>query len=78
VFTQTGAIAEEIAQKANAGMIGINIGVPVPRDPFSFGGIGDSKFGHGEITGYQSIDFWSDLKKVTSKWQKQTDANWMS
>ena len=32
-------------------MIGVNVGVPVPREPFSFGGTKDSKFGHGDITG---------------------------
>jgi malonate-semialdehyde dehydrogenase (acetylating)/methylmalonate-semialdehyde dehydrogenase len=52
--------------------------VPVPREPFSFGGINVSKFGHGDITGHQSLDFWSDVKKVTVKWEQQSDSNWMS
>ena len=59
-------------------MIGINIGVPVPREPFSFGGTKDSKFGMGEITGDGSLHLWSDLQKVTTKWSAQADANWMS
>ncbi len=78
VFTSNGAMAEMIANMANAGMVGINIGVPVPREPFSFGGVNDSKFGHGDITGLHSLDFWSDVKKITTKWQMQSDANWMS
>jgi malonate-semialdehyde dehydrogenase (acetylating)/methylmalonate-semialdehyde dehydrogenase len=78
VFTSSGAIAERVAQEARAGMIGVNIGVPVPREPFSFGGINESKFGHGDITGPTSLDFWSQLKKVTTKWAPSADKNWMS
>ena len=78
IFTTNGAFAEEIANRASAGMVGINIGVPVPREPFSFGGINQSKFGHGDITGENSLNFWSDVKKVTTKWQMQKDHNWMS
>jgi malonate-semialdehyde dehydrogenase (acetylating)/methylmalonate-semialdehyde dehydrogenase len=78
VFTNNGSIAEHIATHAKAGMIGINVGVPVPREPFSFGGINESKFGHGDITGANSLNFWSDIKKVTTKWQQSNDRNWMS
>ena len=78
VFTSSGANAEEIIRNCQAGMVGINIGVPVPREPFSFGGVAASKFGHGDITGDGSLDFWTDQQKVTFKWQKQTDNNWMS
>jgi malonate-semialdehyde dehydrogenase (acetylating)/methylmalonate-semialdehyde dehydrogenase len=78
VFTSNGALAERVAREARAGMIGVNVGVPVPREPFSFGGINASKFGHGDITGVHSLDFWSDVKKITTKWEKQNDSNWMS
>lgn len=78
VFTSNGALAERVIREARAGMVGVNVGVPVPREPFSFGGINASKFGHGDITGVHSLDFWSDVKKVTSKWEKQNDSNWMS
>jgi malonate-semialdehyde dehydrogenase (acetylating) / methylmalonate-semialdehyde dehydrogenase len=78
VFTNTGGIAEYISAHAKAGMIGVNIGVPVPREPFSFGGTNESKFGHGDITGSNSLNFWTNIKKVTTKWQVQADANWMS
>ena len=37
VFTQNGSYARYVMEKASAGMIGVNIGVPVPREPFSFG-----------------------------------------
>lgn len=78
VFTTNGSLAEKIVSSASAGMVGVNIGVPVPREPFSFGGINHSKFGHGDITGTNSLNFWSDLKKVTTKWEMQQDSNWMS
>ena len=65
VFTSSGALADRVAREASTGMVGVNIGVPVPREPFSFGGINASKFGHGDITGQQSLDFWSNVKKIT-------------
>lgn len=78
VFTQNGAVAERIANESTAGMIGVNIGVPVPREPFSFGGTKTSKFGTGDITGATGVEFWSQLKKVTIKWAESGDKNWMS
>ncbi len=78
IFTRDAAAAEWVSKNSKAGMIGVNIGVPVPREPFSFGGHYDSKFGHGDITGEPSLNFWSDLKKVTMKWKTEIDNNWMS
>jgi malonate-semialdehyde dehydrogenase (acetylating)/methylmalonate-semialdehyde dehydrogenase len=78
VFTTSGATAQLVAERARAGMVGVNVGVPVPREPFSFGGIGESKFGHGDMTGPSSLDFWTDTKKITRKWAAQPDATWMS
>mgnify|MGYP003643115483 FL=1 len=78
VFTSSGVHAERVIQLAKAGMVGVNVGVPVPREPFSFGGINASKFGHGDITGAHSLDFWTNIKKVTTKWEPQSDQNWMS
>jgi len=78
VFTQNGAAARYVIEKASAGMIGVNIGVPVPREPFSFGGWNESKFGVGDITGKSSIEFWTKLKKSTTKWNAEAGVNWMS
>jgi malonate-semialdehyde dehydrogenase (acetylating)/methylmalonate-semialdehyde dehydrogenase len=78
VFTQSGAAARFVADNASAGMIGVNIGVPVPREPFSFGGWNQSSFGVGDITGKSSIEFWSKLKKITTKWNPESQVNWMS
>jgi malonate-semialdehyde dehydrogenase (acetylating)/methylmalonate-semialdehyde dehydrogenase len=78
VFTQSGGLAHYVADRASAGMIGVNIGVPVPREPFSFGGWNDSRFGVGDITGESSIHFWTKLKKITTKWNPEAKTNWMS
>jgi len=78
VFTQSGGLAKQVMERASAGMIGVNIGVPVPREPFSFGGWNDSKFGVGDITGRSSIEFWTQNKKTTVKWNPEAQTNWMS
>jgi malonate-semialdehyde dehydrogenase (acetylating) / methylmalonate-semialdehyde dehydrogenase len=78
VFTQSGGMAKYISEHASAGMIGVNIGVPVPREPFSFGGWNESKFGTCDITGKSSIEFWTKLKKTTVKWNPESQINWMS
>lgn len=78
VFTSSGPLADRVIREASTGMVGVNIGVPVPREPFSFGGINYSKFGHGDITGRHSLDFWSNIKKITTKWEQQNDSTWMS
>lgn len=78
VFTQSGGLARYVMEKASAGMIGVNIGVPVPREPFSFGGWNESKFGTCDITGKSSIEFWTQLKKTTTKWNPEARTNWMS
>jgi malonate-semialdehyde dehydrogenase (acetylating)/methylmalonate-semialdehyde dehydrogenase len=78
VFTQSGGIAKYVIEYASAGMIGVNIGVPVPREPFSFGGWNESKFGVCDITGKSSIEFWTKLKKTTVKWNPESKTNWMN
>ncbi|MBI2619867.1 MAG: aldehyde dehydrogenase family protein, partial [Ignavibacteriales bacterium] len=78
VFTQSGGTARYVIERASAGMIGVNIGVPVPREPFSFGGWNESKFGACDITGKSAIEFFTKLKKTTTKWNPESKVNWMS
>lgn len=78
VFTQSGGLARYVIERASAGMIGVNIGVPVPREPFSFGGWNESKFGTGDITGKSAIELFTKLKKTTTKWNPEARVNWMS
>jgi len=82
VFTQSGLVARIVSDESSSGMVGVNVGVPVPREPFSFGGTKGSRFGHGDITGMGGVELWSKLKKVTAKWAQSTigveDGSWMS
>ncbi|MDZ4864679.1 MAG: aldehyde dehydrogenase family protein [Gemmatimonadota bacterium] len=78
IFTESGGAARSAMDRASAGMVGINVGVPVPREPFGFGGWNDSRFGVGDITGRSSLEFWSKTKKITTKWNKEAGTNWMA
>lgn len=78
VFTESGGVARYVMENASAGMVGVNVGVPVPREPFGFGGWNESKFGACDITGRASIEFWTKPKKMTTKWNKEAGVNWMS
>ncbi|MCO6475517.1 MAG: CoA-acylating methylmalonate-semialdehyde dehydrogenase [Phaeodactylibacter sp.] len=76
VFTENGGLAQYVTEKVSAGMVGVNIGVPVPREPFPFGGWNESRFGVGDITGKTSIPFWTQLKKTTTKWNPEAWTDW--
>ena len=78
VFTQNGSLANYIMDRVNAGMVGVNVGVPVPREPFSFGGWNESRFGVNDITGKSAISFWTKIKKRTTKWNAEDWKDWMS
>jgi len=78
IFTESGGTARRTMEQASAGMVGVNVGVPVPREPFPFGGWNESKFGVGDITGRGSIEFWTKAKKITTKWNREAGTNWMS
>ncbi|MEM9071617.1 MAG: CoA-acylating methylmalonate-semialdehyde dehydrogenase [Myxococcota bacterium] len=78
VFTTNGGAARYAIERFQAGMCGVNIGVPVPREPFAFGGWNDSKFGSGDITGYDGFRFWTRPRKLTARWEVAKDATWMS
>ncbi|RXK55926.1 CoA-acylating methylmalonate-semialdehyde dehydrogenase [Oleiharenicola lentus] len=78
IYTSDGGTAAYFEARANAGMVGINIGVPVPREPFAFGGWNESRFGIGDITGRDGLAFWTKTRKVTKKWSAASAKNWMS
>lgn len=78
VYTTSGDVARRVMATVEAGMCGVNVGVPVPREPFGFGGWNDSCFGHGNITGWDGYRFWTRQRKITTKWALQHDATWMS
>jgi malonate-semialdehyde dehydrogenase (acetylating)/methylmalonate-semialdehyde dehydrogenase len=78
IFTESGGAARATMERASAGMVGINVGVPVPREPFGFGGWNESRFGTGDITGKSSLEFWTKTKKITTKWNREAGTNWMA
>lgn len=70
IYTSNGGSAEWFTNRFRASMLGINVGIPVPREPFSFGGLygTKSKYGDVDITGDGAMEFFSNRIKVTSKW----------
>uniref|UniRef100_K3WXA9 methylmalonate-semialdehyde dehydrogenase (CoA acylating) n=1 Tax=Globisporangium ultimum (strain ATCC 200006 / CBS 805.95 / DAOM BR144) TaxID=431595 RepID=K3WXA9_GLOUD len=76
IYTSNGGYAEYFQSRFRAGMIGVNIGIPVPREPFSFGGMygTKSKYGDMDITGDGCVEFFSNRRKITSKWSTVINA----
>lgn len=70
IYTERGANAEWFVKRFRTAMIGVNIGIPVPREPFSFGGLygTKSKYGDFDITGDGAMEFFTNRIKITSKW----------
>ncbi|KAI9207673.1 Aldehyde/histidinol dehydrogenase [Polychytrium aggregatum] len=78
IYTRDGGVAEWFTKRFGAGMIGVNIGVPVPREPFSFGGINKSSFADSDITGVDALNFFTYKKKVTTKWAPPEEISWLT
>lgn len=68
IFTRDGDAARDFATRANIGMVGINVPVPVPLAYHSFGGWKASAFGDLNQHGTDSIRFWTRTKTVTARW----------
>ncbi len=68
IFTRDGGAAQRFQSEALAGMIGVNVPIPVPVGYYSFGGWKDSLFGESRIYGPEGVDFYTRTKVVTSRW----------
>ena len=68
IFTNDGRAAREFSQGVEAGMVGINIPIPVPMAFHSFGGWKNSMFGDMNVHGAEGVRFYTRLKTVTSRW----------
>jgi len=68
IFTRDGGAARQFQFDAQAGMVGINVPIPVPVAWFSFGGWKASLFGDTHAYGPESINFYTRGKVVTSRW----------
>ena len=68
VFTESGYYSREFARRTHAGMVGINVGIPVPVSFFPFAGHKQSFFGESHVFGLDGIRFFTESKCVTSRW----------
>ncbi len=68
IFTRDGGVARQFQFDAQAGMVGVNVPIPVPVAYYSFGGWKASLFGERHIYGPEGIDFYTRGKVVTSRW----------
>jgi malonate-semialdehyde dehydrogenase (acetylating)/methylmalonate-semialdehyde dehydrogenase len=68
IFTASGEAARSFAQRVQAGMVGVNVPIPVPMAFHSFGGWKRSLFGPLHVHGPDGVRFYTRLKTVTSRW----------
>jgi malonate-semialdehyde dehydrogenase (acetylating)/methylmalonate-semialdehyde dehydrogenase len=68
IFTRDGESAREFTNRVQAGMVGVNVAIPVPIAFHSFGGWKRSLFGDHHIYGNDGIRFYTRLKTTTSRW----------
>jgi malonate-semialdehyde dehydrogenase (acetylating)/methylmalonate-semialdehyde dehydrogenase len=68
IFTRDGGVARQFQFDVQAGMVGINVPIPVPVAYYSFGGWKASLFGDSHIYGPEGINFYTRGKVVTSRW----------
>ena len=68
IFTRDGGAARQFQFEVNAGMVGINVPIPVPVAYYSFGGWKASLFGDLHMYGPEGIQFYTRAKIVTSRW----------
>jgi len=78
IFTQEGHAAREFAAGVEAGMVGINVPIPVPMAFHSFGGWKGSLFGDHHMHGMEGVRFFTKLKTVTSRWRASTSTSQFS
>ncbi len=68
IFTRDGGVARQFQFDVQAGMVGINVPIPVPVAYYSFGGWKASLFGDRHIYGPEGIDYYTRGKVITSRW----------
>ena len=68
IFTRDGGAARDFAHRVRAGMVGVNVPIPVPLAFYSFGGWKSSAFGDHNQHGMDGVRFWTRQKTVTARW----------
>ncbi len=68
IFTENGHYAREFVARTHGGMVGVNVGIPVPVSVFPFSGHKNSFFGDLHVLGRDGIAFFTETKSVTTRW----------
>ena len=71
IFTQSGYYARQFELLTDGGMVGINVGIPVPSAYFPFSGNKDSFFGDLHVLGQDGVRFYTRAKTVTKHWYSE-------
>ena len=74
IYTQNGFYGREFAKRTDAGMVGINVGIPVPLGIFGFTGHKESFFGDLHCMGKDGFAFFTESKNVTNTWFSEVEA----
>ena len=72
IFTQNGYYARKFEMLTDGGMVGINVGIPVPSAYFPFSGNKDSFFGDQHVLGIDGVRFYTRAKTVTKHWYDES------
>ncbi len=72
IFTESGREAREFVRRTDGGMVGVNVGIPVPISVFPFSGHKNSFFGDLHVLGRDGIAFFTESKSVTTRWFGRT------
>jgi malonate-semialdehyde dehydrogenase (acetylating)/methylmalonate-semialdehyde dehydrogenase len=75
IYTQSGYHAREFVRRTHGGMVGVNVGIPVPIGIFSFSGHKHSFFGDMHTMGMDGVRFFTEIKAVTTHWFEDANAN---
>lgn len=73
IYTQSGYYAREFARRTGAGMVGVNVGIPVPIAVFPFNGHKLSFLGDKHCLGKDGIQFFTESKTVTTRWFDESE-----
>ncbi len=74
IFTQSGYYARQFEMLTDGGMVGINVGIPVPSAYFPFSGNKDSFYGDQHVLGLDGVRFYTRAKTVTKHWYDEQSA----
>jgi malonate-semialdehyde dehydrogenase (acetylating)/methylmalonate-semialdehyde dehydrogenase len=75
IYTNNGKWGREFVQRVEAGMVGVNVGVPAPMSFFAFSGWKESFYGDLHANGKDGVEFYTKKKTITSRWFEDGDTS---